>query len=86
MSNKLDNRAGETTEARKDNGGAPSCGIAKPGGGIERLEAAAAAARAGDASPRAVDRVAAAVANVGFSKADKPANLMRNNINNNRKL
>ena len=39
-----------------------------------RLDAAAAAAaRAGDVSPKAVVNVAAAVANVGFSNAERPA-------------
>lgn len=71
---KLESRAGETTDDRRDNGGAPSCGIARPGGGMVKFEAAAAAAaKAGDVRPRAVDSVAAAVASVGFNKADRPA-------------
>ncbi len=48
--------------------------MARPGGGIVRLEAAAAAAaRAGEVNPKAVDRVAAAVASVGLSNAESPA-------------
>lgn len=70
----LVNRAGETTEGRSGNAGAPSWGIAKPGGGMAKLDAAAAAAaRAGDVRPKAVVNVAAAVANVGLRRADRPA-------------
>lgn len=70
----LDRRAGETTDGLRAIGGAPSWGIAKPGGGIVRLEAAAAAAaNAGDVRPKAVESVAAAVANVGFNRAESPA-------------
>jgi hypothetical protein len=77
----LVNRAGETTEGRRGRAGAPSCGIASPGGGIAKLEAAAAAAaRAGDVRPRAVVRVAAAVANVGLRRAERPAKIKINKI------
>ena len=70
----LVNRAGETTEGRSGRAGAPSCGIASPGGGIAKLDAAAAAAaRAGDVRPKAVVNVAAAVANVGLRRAERPA-------------
>lgn len=48
--------------------------MASPGGGMARLEAAAAAAAsAGDVKPNAVVSVAAAVANVGFNRAESPA-------------
>lgn len=50
--------------------------MANPGGGIAKLEAAAAAAaRAGDVKPRAVVSVAAAVANVGLRRAERPATI-----------
>ncbi len=70
----LDNLAGETTDDRRGRAGAPSCGIARPGGGIAKLDAAAAAAaKAGDVKPKAVVKVAAAVANVGLRRAERPA-------------
>ncbi len=78
----LVNRAGETTEGRRGRAGAPSCGIASPGGGIAKLEAAAAAAaRAGDVRPKAVVRVAAAVASVGLRRAERPAKIKLKIIN-----
>jgi hypothetical protein len=78
----LVNRAGETTEGRRGRAGAPSCGIASPGGGIAKLDAAAAAAaRAGDVRPKAVVNVAAAVANVGLRRAERPA-IIQNHVYN----
>lgn len=70
-------RPGDTTAAeagRIGNAVEPSCGMARPGGGIAKLEAAAAAAaKAGEVKPNAVVSVAAAVARVGLRSAESPA-------------
>ena len=53
--------------------------MASPGGGIAKLEAAAAAAA--KAGPKAVVNVAAAVASVGLSRAESPAAKRKKKVN-----
>ena len=84
--NEPDKGEGVATVCTSGTTGAPSCGMARPGGGIDPADTTlvAATARMGDVavaagvSPNADDKVAAADVSVGFNKAERPATKMIN--------